>query len=150
MGTGAREHEISHYTSSSPPHTQGGHRCARAMHRHRVLEEEQGGAEWAWSLVRDTPPSLEPRARRTLPSGPGIGPRQLSLAKRVIPDWLRPRLPPPPPGGGTWVQVCGSCSPRGSRSPTSYLLATAKPGPILHPAANARCAENWQLLKLKG
>lgn len=51
---------------------------------------------------------------------PGIGPRQLSLAKRAIPDWLRPRLPPPPPGGGTWVRVCVSCNPRGSRSPTSW------------------------------
>lgn len=108
MGTGAQEHEISHYWSEpllKPFSHSRGHRCAPAMRGHRVLVEEQGGAEWAWSLVRDTPPSLEPRARRTLPSGPGIGPRQLSLAKRAIPDWLRPRLPPPPPGGGTWVRV---------------------------------------------
>lgn len=43
-------------------------------------------------------------------SWPSIGPRQLSLAKRTIPDWPRLRLPPPPPGGGTWERVRGVCA----------------------------------------
>lgn len=123
MGTGAWEHEISHCRSGpllKPSSHSRGLRCAPAMGGH---PGPGGGAGWGGVGV-------EPCARHSPISGatrqayasfwPGEGPRQLSLAKRAIPDWLRPRLPPPPPGGGTWVRVCGSCCLRGSRSPTSW------------------------------
>lgn len=73
MGKGARNMKfpiIGEDHSSSSPHMKGGTGVLLQCVDTRVLEEEQGGAEWAWSLVRDTPPSLEPRARRTLPSAP--------------------------------------------------------------------------------
>lgn len=115
-------------------------------------EEEQGGAEWAWSFVQDTPHvwSHAPGVRFFL--------TQHRTAPAVIGQRDDPRLAETPApassaggwGGGTWERARGACAWGGGGGfALTYFLATAKPRRVRHLVARSRCAETWQLLGLE-
>lgn len=147
------EHKISQDKSEpflKPSSHSKGDRCAPAVRGHWG---PGGGAGWGGVGVVplfETLPISGATRQAYASSWPSIGPRQLSLAKRTIPDWPRLRLPPPPPGGGTWERVRGVCAlgvcARGVWRVVValiYFLATAKLGRVPYPATRSRCAETW-------
>lgn len=93
----------------------------------RVREEEQGGAEWAWSFVQDTPHlwSHAPGVRFFL--------TQHRTAPAVIGQRDDPRLAETPApassaggGGGTWERACGACAGGGGVGGSRSLLGHCK------------------------
>lgn len=98
---------------SRPPHTQSGTAVYQQYVDAWVREEEQGGAEWAWSFVQDTPHlwSHAPGVRFFL--------TQHRTEPAVIGQRGDPRLAETPApasssrgegGAGTWERARGACA----------------------------------------